>query len=408
MSEQKTYLQGVIDGASQTAGNTPVLIVDTDELLELSGAEREKKAEEIYQHLITIHPHLAEQSKEQKENLLASIIDRLDRIKEDKNPSIQMINHEGLTLCVLNAGPGGAINFDVNSGTILPHTINSPLTLPRNPIPLIQSEYFAGEIVGLHEGAHCNQGLVEPADLYTMELTDNEYYHFIHEIDADRKSIEALRAAGREDLADKIIAFRNTSILNITDSPTHATGIFLAKGSTEIPTREHFEAAKNLLPSMVMGYAEQKGITPEAAMQKLYTEPALFMREVGEQINAGAHDHHENPHIKKYIGALVGSYETHIAALLPATGVTTEQLEAEYVAAVKEAAEAAKVSNNTHESAPLGPVLDWKADCPMTIGGVSMSEYFGAAACGAPVPWAPAPDVTPASVVPLKPDVHRP
>lgn len=46
------------------------------------------------------------------------------------------------------------------------------------------------------------------------------------------------------------------------------------------------------------------------------------------------------------------------------------------------------------QSAPLGPVLDWKADCPMTIVGLPPTDYFGIAACGVNVPWAPTPIVT--------------
>ncbi len=150
---------------------------------------------------------------------------------------------------------------------------------PEHLKPLPGSNAQWKQLVGEHEGEHCNQ---EPTFNNDPEAGLKT---FRQEILADRSSIASLRADGHHDLAQALIDIRAVAAAN--GDAEHATSIFLEQGDHSDITPQHYDAAKTFVQEMNLAVMDKMKISDEAADKLRTTDPRQYATIVSQALEEG-------------------------------------------------------------------------------------------------------------------------
>ncbi|MFA7275481.1 MAG: hypothetical protein WC043_01615 [Pseudobdellovibrionaceae bacterium] len=171
----------------------------------------------------------------------------------------------GSPLCLINEPKGDQVDPDKIYDTFgLSKKFN-----PAHLIPLPGSRDEWEQLVGEHEGEHCNQTPVQRGSdpLAEVKILGNEAL-------SDRAALESLRKQGRDDIAQAWKDIRVFAAANGDDE--HATSIFLDDPNFEGAKPEHLEAARAFRNEMCLGVAQTMGITPDEAEKLRKADPQKF------------------------------------------------------------------------------------------------------------------------------------
>lgn len=130
------------------------------------------------------------------------------------------------------------------------------------------------ELIGMHEGEHCNQTGIKVLD------PNAEIKVLEHETRADRTALETTEAAGHHDVAKAYKSIRAIAAAN--GDVNHATSIFLDQESFDGITAEHLSAAQNFRKEMLASAAAELGISTMEAESLRTDDPQKFAKIVGD------------------------------------------------------------------------------------------------------------------------------
>lgn len=193
----------------------------------------------------------------------------------ESGPFADKILMEKAGICVINQPLGSQINTAQMMKTL---GVEGPFK-PEHLRPLPGDNALWKEIVGRHEGEHCNQPAILVIDPEArLKILRGETL-------SDRKSIKALREAGHEDVAQAFIDMRVLSAGNGDD--THATSILIDAPEDMEITKEHLEAAGKFKREMIRGVAAELSITIVEAAELREKDPQRFAKTVDAVQRAG-------------------------------------------------------------------------------------------------------------------------
>ena len=199
-----------------------------------------------------------------------------------------------LTHRTLTAGPNAVTINDKNSGVciitepkaseITRSTLYSAVGISKvfdskilTSLPGSNAEWR--QLVGEHEGEHCNQEnpLATDSDI-RVKILDQETR-------SDLVAIESLRKEGREDVITAWKALR--AIAAGSGDETHGTSIFFDDPDFKGVTAEHLAASENFRQEMNMGVAAHLGITAGSAETLRTEDPQKYARSAQAALNDG-------------------------------------------------------------------------------------------------------------------------
>lgn len=166
----------------------------------------------------------------------------------------------------------------------------------RHMRPMPGSPETFAEMLGMHEGDHCNR-VVNMTDMRVLEL----------EILADRTALGRLRERGDTEMSQAWIDFRALSAAN--GDTLHATGIFLGDERFEGVNKDMLDAAKNFKDEMVADVADRLSITKNEAEKLRLDNPRAFRDEIEKSLAEGRFDDTGNKYTKRYIEAYSGAVD---------------------------------------------------------------------------------------------------
>ncbi len=272
-----------------------------------------------------------------------------------------------LAVCIVNE-PGRLLN---HKNEILPLISRQDIERIRE-IPGWTDHWE--RIVGIHEGTHCNDPLIDPSGMTADQLTTEVLRR---ETLADQAAVDWARRNGLNDMAQTWIDMRALGAIDATD-PEHATAILIDR--TGPVTLDHVNAARNLRSEMVSKVATDRGISEADANTMLNDRPEEFNGHVKRLLGSGAFDGNANPHMKRSVEAFSGAVDRQI---------TDRRIE-------RELEQQRRLNGDQHGaldgSAPKDGAVVEKAELPRglkepTSGEINFSEFFDAD----PVPGSPPP-----------------
>lgn len=204
-----------------------------------------------------------------------------------------------LAICIVNE-PGRLLN---HKDEILPLISRQDLERIRE-IPGWTDHWE--RIVGIHEGTHCNDPLINPSGMTPDQLSTEILRR---ETLADRAAVDWARRNGLNDMAQTWIDMRALGAIDASD-PEHATAILIDKPGPV--TIDHVNAARNLRSEMIDKVAADQGISRDAADTMLNDRPEEFNGHIKRLLGSGAFDGHANPHMKETVEAFSGAVQRQI------------------------------------------------------------------------------------------------
>lgn len=178
-------------------------------------------------------------------------------------------------ICVVNQPKGNEWKAEKIYETFQLNTRFNPAHL--KPLPGLNSVW--AQMIGEHEGEHCNQEMIlnDDPDIGVKTLDG--------EIRSDRAAIETLRTEGHQDVVTAWKAIRAIAAANGDD--THATSIFFDDPEFNGATKEHLDAAKTFLNEMNMGVATNLGIPIWDAMSLRFDDPQKYANAAEDALKKG-------------------------------------------------------------------------------------------------------------------------
>jgi hypothetical protein len=152
------------------------------------------------------------------------------------------------------------------------------------------------EMIGIHEGEHCNQ-IHDGTDMGVLEK----------EILADRTALGRLRERGETDTARAWVDVRALSAAN--GDALHATGIFLEEERFEGINKDILDAAKGFKDEMVADVATRLSLSKDDAEKLRLDNPRAFRDEIEKSLAEGRFDNTGNKYTKRYIEAYSGAVD---------------------------------------------------------------------------------------------------
>lgn len=189
------------------------------------------------------------------------------------------INHTSSDsiICFINEPKNGQIKVDQIYETF---GFNNKFDQSHlNALPGSNAEW--AQMVGEHEGEHCNQDGPQSTDTETQV----EVKTLDGEIRSDRAAFETLRKEGKTDIIAAWTAIRAISAANGDD--VHATSIFLNDPEYTGVTEEHLKAAKTFKDEMSLAVAEGLGISLIDANKLRTEDPQKYARATEDALQKG-------------------------------------------------------------------------------------------------------------------------
>jgi hypothetical protein len=135
------------------------------------------------------------------------------------------------------------------------------------------------QLVGEHEGEHCNQDPIYNTDK-NVEVKELE-----GEAKSDRAALETIQKEGHMDV---YAAWKALRVINAANGDiSHATSIFLDDPEFKGVTEEHLEAAKTFRGEMNMGVAANLGISIEDASNLRTDNPQKYASSAEDALKKG-------------------------------------------------------------------------------------------------------------------------
>jgi hypothetical protein len=207
----------------------------------------------------------------------------------------------------VNGKPVGIVNLQDKAidhkNELVPMLTGVPLEkLVRIP----GSDYQWDKAVGIHEGAHLNQFVIDP------NWTPDERLKKVMERESmsDRAVLDYFESINRPDMAQAWKDYRAIGA-GMTNDPDHATGIFLNDKGPIVVTDAHALAASTFKNKMDVAVATELGISQYDASELLKNDPKKYMEIVDRQLKEGTLGT-ESPEMKQYMEQFAGAYRRQV------------------------------------------------------------------------------------------------
>ncbi|QQG35234.1 MAG: hypothetical protein HYS17_06600 [Micavibrio aeruginosavorus] len=257
----------------ETQSKMPVIYIDPNKFdlknikSHILAKNTEGIAQEVATQLDEQYPGISEKMSKKE---LAQIVSDSLTYGPFRDP---VLNKHGL--CLINQPLGDIAKKDKILDT-LGVTLNYD-SRHFKPLPGDSSNWT--QMIGEHEGEHCNQDPILSIDpMANLKTLDGE-------IKSDRAALATLRKEGHHDIAKAMIDIRALAAANGDDH--HATGIFLDNPEYTGVTKDHFKAAQSFKHQMVLMASESLQITLEESERLRVTEPRKFASTVKDAMDNG-------------------------------------------------------------------------------------------------------------------------
>lgn len=262
-------------GAEMHSGRPLVYLnpneIDEDRFKKDKAAGRkDAAASQLAKQLDTQYPGLS--NKFAPEELIG-----LTEASLERGPAAGRLDKPDSLICVMNEAKGDQIKV----GKIYDTFEFTEKFNPAHLLALPGSNGDWAQMVGEHEGQHCNQEGPNSTD----SVIQVNVKTLAGEVDSDRAALETLRKSGNSEMIAAWTGIRAIAAAN--GDYKHATSIFLNSPDAETITIEHYSAAEKFKNEMNLGVAESLGITTSQA-EKLRTEdPQKYAKVTQDALQKG-------------------------------------------------------------------------------------------------------------------------